>query len=103
MSSAVASIASSLAASSFTKENKTHAVIVNCGRVPPCNDKTGAGPGDQLKDRKPLEANIRASAEKILRSFNTWAFKREQPSDPQLMVQIIADAVARQAPIQFVL
>jgi hypothetical protein len=103
MSSVVASIASSLATSSFTKEHKTHAVIVNYGRVPPGSDRTGADPGNQLKDRRPLEANIRASAEAILRSFNTWAFKREQPSDPQLMVQIIANAVARQAPIPFVL
>jgi hypothetical protein len=103
MSSAVASIASNLARLSFAKENKTHSVIANYGRVPPSNDKPGAGSGDQPKDRKPPGANIRASAEKILRSFNTWAFKREQPSDPQLMVQIIADAVATQAPIPFVL
>jgi hypothetical protein len=26
------------------------------------------------------------AAEKVLQSFNTWAFKREQPSDPQLML-----------------
>ncbi len=102
MSSAVASIANSLATVSFSTSHEPHAVGVNYGRGSASNDKPGSSPGE-LKERKPLEANIRASAEKILRSFNTWAFKREQPSDPQLMVQIIADAVARQAPIPFVL
>ena len=40
--------------------------------------------------------------EQILRAFNTWAFKREQPSDPQLMLQVIAEAVARKQPVPFV-
>ena len=39
--------------------------------------------------------------EQILRAFNTWAFKREQPSDPQLMLQVIAEAVARKQPVPF--
>jgi hypothetical protein len=43
------------------------------------------------------------AAEKVLQSFNTWAFKREQPSDPQLMLQIIADTMARREPVEFVL
>jgi L-tyrosine isonitrile synthase len=38
-------------------------------------------------------------SEQILRSFNTWAFKREQPSDPQLMLQVINHAIAQDAPI----
>jgi hypothetical protein len=42
-------------------------------------------------------------ADAILRSFNTWAFKREQPSDPQLMLQIISESMASQAPLPFVL
>jgi hypothetical protein len=45
----------------------------------------------------------RIDPEQILRSFNTWAFKREQPSDPHLMLRIIADAVAHRRPIPFVL
>jgi hypothetical protein len=39
----------------------------------------------------------------VLRSFNTWSFKREQPSDPQLMLRLIADAIAVREPIRFVL
>jgi hypothetical protein len=44
-----------------------------------------------------------AVAKKVVRAFNTWAFKREQPSNPQLMLQITAEAVAAQAPVPFVL
>jgi len=44
-----------------------------------------------------------ALAAKVLHAFNTWHFKREQPADPQRMLQIIADAIGRQAPVPFVL
>jgi len=40
---------------------------------------------------------------RILASFNTWSFKREQPTDPQLMLQFVTDAVAREEPVSFVL
>ena len=42
------------------------------------------------------------ASEQILRAFNTWAFKREQPSDPQLMLRVIAEAVAREQSVPFV-
>src|SRR5262249_46170291 len=40
--------------------------------------------------------------EDVLRAFNTWAFKREQPSDPQLILQFVARAMAEHEPIPFV-
>ena len=40
--------------------------------------------------------------EQILRSFNTRAFKREKPDNPELMLEFIAQAYARGAPIPFV-
>ncbi|MGE3148778.1 MAG: hypothetical protein AB7K04_06895 [Pseudorhodoplanes sp.] len=43
------------------------------------------------------------SAELVLRTFNTWAFKREQPTEPQLLLKIIADAIALNAPVPFVM
>lgn len=43
------------------------------------------------------------SAESVLKAFNTRAFKREQPDNPALMVQIIAEAIAQNAPLSFVL
>jgi L-tyrosine isonitrile synthase len=43
------------------------------------------------------------TAEAVLRSFNTWAFKREQPADPQLMLRMISESIALGEPISFVL
>lgn len=43
------------------------------------------------------------SALQVLKSFNTRAFKREQPDNPDLMLEIIADAIARHEPIPFVM
>ena len=64
---------------------------------------------ESTDERQPAPGNctnaegIRASAEKILRAFNTWAFKREQPSDVQLMLDALSEAVATRAAIPFVL
>ncbi len=40
--------------------------------------------------------------EQILKSFSTRAFRREKPDKPELMLDFIAQAHARQAPIPFV-
>jgi hypothetical protein len=50
-----------------------------------------------------IESHTGLSAAKVLRSFNTWAFKREQPADPQLMLRFVSEAIALEAPIRFVL
>jgi len=39
----------------------------------------------------------------VLKSFNTWAFKREQPTEPDLLLRTIATAAANKAPLKFVL
>lgn len=39
----------------------------------------------------------------VLRSFNTWAFKREQPSDPEVLAQSVATRIGAGEPIAFVL
>jgi len=41
--------------------------------------------------------------QKIIQSFNTWAFKREQPCRPQLLASVVAQAVAQRKPVDFVL
>ena len=41
--------------------------------------------------------------EDVLASFNTWAFKREQPSDVGLMASTVSRAIARYEPVPFVL
>jgi len=45
----------------------------------------------------------RIAPEKVLQSFNTWHFKREQPGDPRLMLEIVAQAISVREPIPFVL
>lgn len=44
-----------------------------------------------------------ASVTRTVAAFNTWAFKREQPSDPDLLEHSVARAVATGAPLPFVL
>jgi L-tyrosine isonitrile synthase len=44
-----------------------------------------------------------AGSDGVIRSFNTWAFKREQPADPHLMSQTVSGAISRGEPVSFVL
>jgi hypothetical protein len=39
---------------------------------------------------------------KVVQSFNTWAYKREQPSDIALLTQFVGRAVMRSQPVSFV-
>src|SRR5260221_1639906 len=55
--------------------------------------------GRALANKKP---GLKVSSENILRAFNTWAFKREHPSDPQLILRVIAESVAHDLPVPFV-
>jgi L-tyrosine isonitrile synthase len=43
------------------------------------------------------------TADDVLNSFNTWAYKREQPSDPEKLHQVVAETLARGEPLSFVL
>jgi len=45
----------------------------------------------------------KVAPDKILQSFNTWHFKREQPSDPRAMLETISEATSLREPIPFVL
>jgi L-tyrosine isonitrile synthase len=59
-------------------------------------------PGQATSPPRPRQIET-VSAEAVLRSFNTWAFKREQPTDPQLMARIISQSIALREPVRFVL
>jgi L-tyrosine isonitrile synthase len=48
-------------------------------------------------------AAAKPSAQDVLRSFNSWSFKREQPAELHLMLQCIARAMASAKPVPFVL
>lgn len=50
-----------------------------------------------------MYAHSNAEAQAVIKSFNTWRFKREQPSCPDLLEAFVSRAVARGAPIPFVL
>jgi L-tyrosine isonitrile synthase len=52
---------------------------------------------------KPPGTHDRALAAQVLRTFNTWAFKREQPSDIELMIEVISQAIIRREPLSFAL
>lgn len=44
-----------------------------------------------------------ANPEQVLKSFNTRAFKREQPDKPELMLSFVSEALAKREPVSFVL
>ena len=67
--------------------------------LPAFSARQAAGPVREVR-RAPFP---NALAEKVVSAFNTWAFKREQPSDLGAMTQVVADAIGRGEPIGFVL
>jgi L-tyrosine isonitrile synthase len=109
MSDSASYVAGNLATISFAPENERHAepgrpaLGDHHGRPVPRDDKFSSGAVKRFKGQSAAAPAIHAQAEKVLRSFNTWAFKREQPSDPQLMLRVTADAIASNQAIPFVL
>ena len=62
------------------------------GRLPP---RAAEGAYATIHTGRPAKpaCGRRSTPEKVLQAFNTWAFKREQPDNPPLMLQVIAEAV----------
>jgi hypothetical protein len=117
MSSSVACLASNLATISFAQKREAQTFTANCGPSVRSDERSTTDAGKKIKRRAPVESgkragaedirahaeDIRATAEKVLRAFNTWSFKREQPSDLQLMLDTLSEAVAAREAIRFVL
>ncbi len=103
MSNVASCVAGSLATVAFASEFELHTIKANPGPSSTREEKPAQGAGKSFKEHRAADAGIQAQAEKVLRAFNTWSFKREQPSDPQLMLRFITDAIATQAAIPFVL
>src|SRR5262245_17595514 len=76
-------------------------VVGKALRVPSVEDADGAAPRRRNSGKSPRNKSI--AAERVLRSFNTRAFKRERPDNPDLMLQIISGAIACNEPVSFVL
>jgi hypothetical protein len=110
MSSSVAYLASSLATISFAQKHEAQTFTAHCGPSARSDERSTSDAGRKINRRAAAAPgnctgaeSIRATAEKVLRAFNTWAFKREQPSDVQLMLDVLSEAVATQQAIRFVL
>jgi hypothetical protein len=104
MSNAASHVASNLATTSARElEHECRTASEHQSRISPGDSKLPSGAIRQFKEPPAVDPAICAQAEKVLRAFNTWAFKREQPSDPQLMLQVIAEAVTSKAAVPFVL
>jgi hypothetical protein len=57
-----------------------------------------------LKQRfQQAKPRSKVTPEQVLKSFNTRAFKRQQPDNPQLMLEIVANSLAHKTPVPFVL
>ena len=54
-------------------------------------------------DQKALLQPTKEKIEAIVGSFNTWSFKRQQPSDAHLICERVAAAVRKNTPVPFVL
>lgn len=63
----------------------------------------------QKSASEPIQSAITSSThqppppEKILKSFNTWRFKREQPSDTRQLLALVESAAAARRPLEFVM
>lgn len=55
------------------------------------------------RDAKRAMPGSNARIDTIVGSFNTWAFKREQPSSTALLHQVVANAISDQRPVPFIL
>lgn len=62
-----------------------------------------ASPSQNTRQLSLIKKAKVTSPEKVLQSFNTWAFKREQPSDPKLALRFVSQAIEKHTPIPFVL
>jgi len=75
--------------------------VGNAVRVPSVEDAEGATPRRHKSGESPRNKSI--AAQRVLRSFNTRAFRRERPDNPDLMLQIISEAISCNEPLSFIL
>lgn len=67
----------------------------------PVSRDTGS-PGAVAR-RRSAKTAAAATPTKVVQTFNTWSFKREQPDDRDLLVARVAEAMAAGEPIRFLL
>jgi L-tyrosine isonitrile synthase len=92
----------------YLGESDFNNTVVHCGApghsLPPEHAGSGANrAAKKASHPNPTRHKGKVAAEKVLQTFNTWAFKREQPDNPLLMLQTISRSIAVGEPIPFVL
>jgi hypothetical protein len=92
----------------LVQESASNTTLVPCGTPERSAQSDSSGPNARRPIKKPSHPNParpkgKVTAEKVLHAFNTWAFKREQPDDALMMLQVISRAMALGEPIPFVL
>ena len=103
MSDVASCVTGNLATILFAQEHELHTIQASPGSSNPRDERRATVTGKAFKEPRGGDAAIQAQANKVLRAFNTWSFKREQPSDPQLMLRVLVAAIAAQEPVPFVL
>lgn len=82
---------------------------VKAALVPEFTNALGGESLERLRNQSPARQKTarfpqpQVLPERVLKSFNTRAFKREQPDSPDLLLRVIAEAIAQNKPIPFVL
>src|ERR1700730_7576118 len=84
-------------------QSASNAAVSCVGYQASGNLAAASQPSGRKHERHKNSAKKTVTAETVLRSFNTWAFKREQPADPQLMLRMISEAISLGQPIPFIL
>jgi hypothetical protein len=75
--------------------------VKNASRLPSEQDDHSGQRADK-PSRSPQQRRF-ITPKRVLDCFNTRAFKREQPDNPELMLEVIARSMARNEPIPFIL
>jgi L-tyrosine isonitrile synthase len=57
----------------------------------------------QRQSRGINDVVVELTSQALVQSFNTWAFKRQQPSSLELLLSCARAAVSRQTPLEFIL
>jgi L-tyrosine isonitrile synthase len=76
---------------------------VSCVGFQASRNMAASQQSDSKNERRKNSAEKTVTAETVLRSFNTWAFKREQPADPQLMLRVLSESISLGEPVSFIL
>jgi hypothetical protein len=101
MSDVVASCTGESKSTVLAQEYRHNGADASCASYHPRD--LNVAPPPPRNPRQANSAKKSADAQTVLRSFNTWAFKREQPADLPLMLRAIAQSIALHEPVSFVL